>query len=346
DVLLLDEPTASLSSGEVRTLFELLRTLSRQGVAIGFVSHRLREVLEICDRVSVLRGGRCVASKSTAGLTEKDLVDLLVGVPLDQVYGSAREHTAGPRVLLEAHGLRGGALHELDLTLHEGEILGLAGLDGSGRELVSSLLVGAEPWEGGRVVLNGKSFERLNPDITVKNKVAYVPADRKTHSILPEFSLRENLTLPKIGTRRKGWLSLRAERRDTAGWLDRTHVDQRDVELPISALSGGNQQRVVIARWLRFGAQVMVLDEPTQGVDVAGRSAIYDCLSDAARAGTGLIIVSTDSEELVSVCDRVLVLFEGRVALDLDRKALSAGGTHVLDRAILSGPVKAEGVAG
>jgi len=344
DVLLLDEPTASLSSGEVRILFELLRSLSRRGVAIGFVSHRRREVLEICDRVSVLRNGRCVASRSTEGLTEKELIDLLVGVPLSEVYGSLREHTATARVLLEVHGLRGGALHELDLTLHEGEVLGIAGLDGSGRELVSSLLVGADPWESGHVVLNGKTFDRLNRDITMKNKVAYVPADRKSHSILPAFSLRENLTLPKIGTRRKGWLSIRDEKRDSAQWLERTRVDQRNVELSISALSGGNQQRVVIARWLRFGAHVMVLDEPTQGVDVAGRSAIYECLSDASAAGTGLIIVSTDSEELVSVCDRVLVLYEGRVALDLDRDALLAGGTHVLDRAILSGAPEAEGV--
>ncbi len=344
DVLLLDEPTASLSSGEVRILFELLRSLSRQGVAIGFVSHRLREVLEICDRVSVLRGGKCVASQSTEGLTEKQLVDLLVGVPLSEVYGSAREHTTGPRVLLEARGLRGGALQELDLTLHEGEVLGIAGLDGSGRELVSSLLVGAEPWQSGHVVLAGHPYDRLNRDITMKHKVAYVPADRKTHSILPDFSLRENLTLPKIGTRTRGWLSIRDEKRDSARWLERTRVDQKNVELPISALSGGNQQRVVIARWLRFGADVMVLDEPTQGVDVAGRTAIYDCLADAARAGTGLVIVSTDSEELVSVCDRVLVLFDGRVALDLDRDALRAGGTRVLDRAILSGTPQAEGV--
>jgi ribose transport system ATP-binding protein len=325
-------------------LFELLRTLSRQGVAIGFVSHRLREVLEICDRVSVLRGGQLVASRSTEGLTEKELVDLLVGVPLDEVYGSAREHTAGPRVLLEARGLRSGALHELNLTLHEGEILGIAGLDGSGRELVSSLLVGAEPWDSGQVELNGRTYHKLNRDITMRNKVAYVPADRKSHSILPEFSLRENLTLARIGTRRKGWLSLRDEKRDSTQWLERTGVDQKNVELPINALSGGNQQRVVIARWLRFGADVMVLDEPTQGVDVAGRSAIYDSLSDAARAGTGLVIISTDSEELVSVCDRVLVLFDGRVALDLDRNALRAGGTNVLDRALLSGSPIAEGV--
>jgi len=346
DVLLLDEPTASLSSGEVRVLFELLRSLSRRGVAIGFVSHRLREVLEICDRVSVLRNGRCVASRSTEGLSERELIDLLVGAPLSEVYGSNSEPVASPRVLLEARGLRGGALHELDLTLHEGEVLGIAGLDGSGRELVSRLLVGADAWESGSIVLNGKTFERLHPDITVQNKVAYVPADRKSQSLLPGFSLRENLTLAKIGTRRKGWLSLRDERRDSAHWLDRVHVDQRNVELPISLLSGGNQQRVVIARWLRFGARVMVLDEPTQGVDVAGRSAIYDSLADASRAGTGLIIVSTDSEELVSVCDRVLVLFDGRVALDLDRDALLAGGTAVLDRAILSGVPEAEGVTG
>jgi len=346
DVLLLDEPTASLSSGEVRILFELLRSLSRRGVAIGFVSHRLREVLEICDRVSVLRNGRCVASRYTDGLSEKELVDLLVGVPLSEVYGRKKEPVASPRVLLEVHGLCGGALHRLDLRLHEGEVLGIAGLDGSGREQVSRLLVGADAWESGHIVLDGKTFDRLNPDVTVQHKVAYVPADRKSHSILPGFSLRENVTLARIGTRRKGWLSIRDEKRDSAHWLDRVHVDQRNVELPISLLSGGNQQRVVIARWLRFGARVMVLDEPTQGVDVAGRSAIYDCLSDASRVGTGLIIVSTDSEELVSVCDRVLVLFEGRVALDLDRDALLAGGTHVLDRAILSGANQAEGVTG
>ena len=344
DVLLLDEPTASLSSGEVRILFELLRSLSRRGVAIGFVSHRLREVLEICDRVSVLRNGRCVASRSTEGLSEKELVDLLVGAPLSEVYGSNKPPVASPRVLLEVRGLRGGALHELDLTLHAGEILGIAGLDGSGRELVSRLLIGADAWEGGHVVLDGKTFDRLTPDVAVRNKVAYVPADRKSHSILPGFSLRENLTLAKIGTRRKGWLSLRDEKRDTTHWLDRVSVDQRNVELPISLLSGGNQQRVVIARWLRFGAQVMILDEPTQGVDVAGRSAIYDCLTDASQAGTGLIIVSTDSEELVSECDRVLVLFDGRVTLDLDRTALLAGGSTVLDRAILSGARETEGM--
>jgi ribose transport system ATP-binding protein len=208
--------------------------------------------------------------------------------------------------------------------VHRGEILGIAGISGSGREDVAPALAGAIAWTGGRLTIGGRVVHRMDPATAIAQGIAYLPHDRKRESAIPAFTVRENLTLPQLRTTR-GWLSLRRERADADVWLDRLAVrPQNAAERVFSTLSGGNQQKVVLARWMRCGAQVLALDEPTQGVDVAAKTMIYQALTAAARQGASVIVASSDSEELARLCDRVVVLRDGQVAAELHGGALTA----------------------
>jgi ribose transport system ATP-binding protein len=318
-LLILDEPTAALPEHETEQLFALVRGLREQGASVLFVSHRLPEVFALADRVTVLRDGKRVATVDVGSIDETGLVELIVGRSLSSLYPDLPE--VGDDVVLTVESLAAGTLRDLSFTLRRGEVMGVAGLTGSGREVVAAALGGAVPWEAGRMVLDGTSYARLDPRKAIAAGLAYVPADRRHRSATPPLTIRENVTLPSLRTRR-GWLGVRSERRDVAGWLDRVDVRPRNTEAVFATLSGGNQQRAVLARWFRHGSRVFAIDEPTQGVDVAGKADIYQQLAKAAQEGAAVIIASTDVEELASVCDRVLVLRNGRVAAELRGDAL------------------------
>jgi ribose transport system ATP-binding protein len=200
----------------------------------------------------------------------------------------------------------------------------VAGLSGSGREDVAPALAGAIAWSGGRLVVGGQAVTELDPAAAIGRGIAYLPHDRKRESAIPSFTVRENLTLPQLRTIRGGWLSLRRERADADVWLGRLGVQPSNAaERIFTTLSGGNQQKVVLARWMRCGAKILALDEPTQGVDVAAKSMIYQALTAAARQGTAIIVASSDNEELARLCDRVVVLRDGQVAAELHGSALT-----------------------
>jgi ribose transport system ATP-binding protein len=320
-VLVLDEPTASLPAVEVGRLFHLIRTVASRGTAVLYVTHRMGEVFEIADRVTVLRDGRNVLTAPAREVSPEALVEHIIGRSLEEYYPELPQPGRG--VALEAQGLTTARLHEVSFSIHRGEILGFGGLTGSGREDVAPALFGALRWEAGRVVVGDRVYDYLSPASAIAAGIAYLPPDRKRESAIPSFTVRENLTLPRLDTQRAGWLGLRRERADADRWLERLDVRPAGSERPFSTLSGGNQQKVVIARWLRCGASVLVLNEPTQGVDVGAKAIIYRTLAQAARDGMAVVVASSDAEELARLCDRVLVLRDGRIGATLKGAGLT-----------------------
>jgi ribose transport system ATP-binding protein len=321
-ILVLDEPTGTLSTDETVQLFEFLRRLRDRGASVLFVTHRLEEVFEIADRVTVLRDGRRVFDAATEDLDQDELVEAMVGRPLEAFYPSPPP--VNREILFEVDAVCGPNVDALSFTVHSGEIVGFAGLTGSGRETLAALVSGVVPWSSGEVRIAGEPHTRLDPAAAIARGVAYVPSDRKALGSISDFTVRENLTLPRIPARRSRWLSLRSERAEAATWLSRLKVKPSEPDAGFATLSGGNQQRVILARWLRCGSRVFVLDEPTQGVDVAGKADIYEALTDAARAGAAIAIASTDADELAATCDRVLVLRSGQIRAELFGDALTS----------------------
>jgi ribose transport system ATP-binding protein len=331
-VIVLDEPTAALQSAEVAHLFALIGTLKREGNAILYVTHRLEEIFAIADEVTVLRDGAVVATRPVEGLDHDSLVELIVGRRLEQTV--TRRAPVDASVALEARGITGGIVDGVDLEVRHGEVVGLAGLLGSGYEQLLFLLAGGEARTSGDVLIDGRAVPGGDPAAAIAAGIAFAPADRKRLSAIQSWSLRENVTLPALRAGTAGWLSDRREAVDARGWLARVEVEHPARAL-LSTLSGGNQQRVVIARWLRTGAAAILLQEPTNGVDSGAKQAIYACLREAADLGTAVLFSSSDAEELVAVCDRVIVLNGGRIGSVLSGDALTV---DTLLRACLAAP--------
>jgi len=311
-ILVLDEPTASLSERDKDHLFGLLRAIKARGGTLLYVTHRLREVFELADRVTVLRDGRKVATRHVDELDHDSLIELILGRPLEAVYPTPP--TPGADNVLEMNGLRGGALEDFTGTVREGEIVGIVGLAGSGVEEIPNLIFGARPRDGGEIRLMGKAIAPRSPWDGIRSGLAFVPGDRKRLGVIADWTLRENVTLPRVrGRGPLRWLGRRQESQDVNPYLTRCEVKPNDPEATISSLSGGNQQKIMIARWLRAGAKALLLEEPTAGVDVGSRSAIYQQLNQAASGGTAVLMTTSDLEEARAVCDRVYVIRGGRV---------------------------------
>ncbi|MCZ4098700.1 sugar ABC transporter ATP-binding protein [Streptomyces sp. So13.3] len=323
NVLLLDEPTAALHGDEVHVLFEAIRRVAASGAGVVFISHRLDEVLELADRVVVLRDGRVVAEQATSELDHDTMVTLIAGREIAETAITKRDEAGEP--VLTMAGVSGAEISGFSLTLHAGEIVGVGGILGSGREQLAPMLFGALPRSGGRVEVDGRE---LIPDDTlaaIESGMAYVPADRRRSGVVMEMSVRENLTLPLLRPLRRsfGRLDRRAERAQTRTWIRTVGLRPPNPEQPLKLFSGGNQQKVVLAKWLRVRPRVLLLDEPTQGVDVGAKAAIYDLVLAARRDGAAVLLCSSDTKELVSLCDRVLVLKDGRVVNEVPRESLT-----------------------
>ncbi|HEV2638255.1 MAG TPA: sugar ABC transporter ATP-binding protein [Actinocrinis sp.] len=321
NVLVLDEPTTALHGDEVLVLFEAVRRVAASGAAVVFISHRLDEVQALADRVVVMREGRVVAEQPAGALDHDALVRLIAGREVaDLAVGG---HELGPPVL-EATGLAGPGIEELSLTVRAGEILGVAGLLGSGREHLAPMIFGAGH-RNGLVQVAGAELPVGDPKAAIEAGLAYVPADRRRDGAAPGLSVRENLTLPALRPlrRRLGRLDRGAERAEVRHWMRTVELRPAEPEQQLRLFSGGNQQKVVLARWLRVRPRVLLLDEPTQGVDVGAKAAIYELILAARDGGAAVLLCSSDTRELVTLCDRVLVLNEGRVVGEVDRADLS-----------------------
>ena len=323
-VLVLDEPTASLPVSEVDTLLTALRRYAEAGQTIVYVSHRLPEVLDLADTVTVLRDGDVVGTRPVEGLTEPQLVEMIVGRPLEQVFPEPL-HNEDREVVLRVRDLAAGPLTGVDLDLHKGEVLGIAGLLGSGRTELLRALFGDLPRTGGEVLLNGQPYTPKRPSQAMDAGVAMVPEDRGAEAMFGDLSVRENLSAAVVKTYwSKARLQHRRERTEARGLVAQFGVRPGTDAPPAGTLSGGNQQKLVMARWLRREPVVLLLDEPTQGVDVNARADIYAHVRAAAARGTSVLVVTSDFEELAHVTDRVLVLRDGRVAAELRGDEISA----------------------
>lgn len=321
-LLVLDEPTATMPKPETDRLFGIVDRVRRMGIGVLYVSHHLDEVFAIADRVTVLRDGRKVETRPVAGLSKRDLVELMTGGVVDESPPDAARVEEKP--ILRVSGLGGRELQGMDVTVHAGEVVGIAGITGSGREEVCSLLFGGCT-RTGEVRIGDEVLSPFRPDESLTLGVGMVPANRHRDGLILAMNVRENITLTDVG-RFRGWLALRhrMEREETDEAIARLGVKTRSRESSIESLSGGNQQKVVIGKWLRLKPRVLLLDEPTQGVDIAAKAEVHQLIDQAAREGAAVLVCSTDEPELERLCDRVLVLRAGRVVAEFHRPAATA----------------------
>jgi ribose transport system ATP-binding protein len=321
-VLVLDEPTASLPRAEVARLFTLIRRVTTFGVSVVYVSHHLDELFDIGDRVTVLRDGRRIATKQTAELDHEQLVRLMTGSILD--VSSTRAEVRTGESAMTVTGLKGGgSLAHLDIQVNPGEILGIAGITGSGREVVVNLLAGIVP-RGGEMRVGQRLVPPLQPSVAIASGIGVVPSERLSRAVFHGMSVGSNLTIAGLAQFwSHGVLHRGQEKRDADHWLGRLKVVPPDQERSIMALSGGNQQKVILGRWLRRKPRVLLLDEPTQGVDVAAKADIHRLIDEAAASGTAVVVAGSDEEELVRLCHRILVLSHGQVIAELTGNALT-----------------------
>jgi ribose transport system ATP-binding protein len=311
-LLLMDEPTSSLAEDGVESLLALIGQLRSQGVGIVYVSHKLTEVHRIADRITVLRDGRLVGTCNAKEVNSKQLIALMVGRSLEQRERPAREIKS--QILLDVQGLHTDFLEGITFQLRAGEVLGLAGLVGAGRSELGAALYGLSQARG-ESSLNGQRYRPQNPSEAIENGFCLVPEDRRWEGIFPRMSVLENATVGVLSSFANcGLLNGSKERKAEAGYRSRLSVGTASPDVPIAFLSGGNQQKVLIARWLMANPRVLFLDEPTRGIDVGAKEQIYGLIDELAAQGKGVILASSELPELFRCCDRILVMHEGRQA--------------------------------
>ncbi len=315
-VLILDEPTASLSVHEVERLFTIVRRLRERGVAVLFVSHRLDEVFALCDRATVLRDGRFVVTSATADLTTADLIRHMVGRTVS-LFPKA-DNPIGD-VVLEVEGLtRVGEFADVSFTVRAGEIVGLAGLVGAGRTEVARVLFGVDRRDGGEVRIDGRPVVFDRPSEALKAGIAYVPEDRHQHGLVLDFPIDANVSLPILPRLFPRLLVHRGVERRLAGtYADQLSIRMTSVDQLVGALSGGNQQKVVLAKWLASKPRILILDEPTRGIDIGAKVEVHRIISDLAASGLAIVLISSDLPEVLAMSDRIVVLQEGRVSAEI-----------------------------
>ncbi len=330
-LIIMDEPTAALSREDTELLHDTIRLLVSGGRSVLLVSHFLSEVLELSDEVTILRDGRLVRTSAAADESEASLIDGMLGRSLDSVFpGLPPAPAESASIVLSAVGVHAPGVRGVDITVRAGEIVGLAGLVGAGRSELVMALVGASRVRSGEVTIDGEPVDVRAPSEAMRSGIALVPESRKEQGVVPLRSVEENATLASLATfSRAGFVDRRQERAAAGAVLESTRVRAASPRAPMSSLSGGNQQKVLFARALLCGPRLLIADEPTRGVDVGSRRAIYDLLVEQARAGLAVLVVSSDIEEVIGLSHRVLVMRGGRVTGELT-------GADITDENILT----------
>ncbi|WP_433300295.1 sugar ABC transporter ATP-binding protein [Actinoplanes sp. CA-030573] len=318
-ILIMDEPTAALSAVEVERLFAVVRSLRDEGAAILFISHRFEEITELCQRVTIMRDGRHVTTEPMAGLTVDDMIRRMVGRDLSALF--PKQEVAPGEVMLQVEDLtREGVFRDVSFEVRAGEIVALAGLVGAGRSEVMQAVFGVDPYDSGSVLITGKPLKPGNPRAAMAAGMALVPEDRRQQGLIMDLSIERNITLPRARKlARLGLLFGGAETRAAATWAGKLQTKLGKLSDAVGTLSGGNQQKVVLAKWLSTGPQLLIVDEPTRGIDVGTKAEVHRLMSSLAADGLAIVMVSSELPEVLGMADRVVVLREGRVAATLSR---------------------------
>ncbi|MGW2349871.1 sugar ABC transporter ATP-binding protein [Actinacidiphila glaucinigra] len=318
-VLIMDEPTAALTGSEVSRLFGVVKSLREQGAAVLFISHRLEEIFALCQRVTTLRDGAWIASEPLDGLTEDDLVRRMVGRDLDELYPK-QDAEIGEVALSVRRLTREGVFTDVSFEVRRGEIVGLAGLVGAGRSEVARAIFGVDRRDAGEVVVDGKPLRGGAPSLAMAAGIALVPEDRRAQGLVMDMSIERNIGLTGFpATTKGGLMSRRAERSRALDWAVRLQVKYARLADVVGTLSGGNQQKVVLAKWLATAPEVLIVDEPTRGIDVGTKAEVHRLLSRLASEGVAVLMISSDLPEILGMADRVLVMHEGRLAAEIPR---------------------------
>jgi ribose transport system ATP-binding protein len=319
-VIVFDEPTSSLSQHEAEKLYELIGRLRARGVTSIYVSHRMEEIFRLCDTVTILRDGAHVATRPTTELTQASLVQMMIGRSLAEYFPSHIHAQIGDE-LLRVDGLSSpGKFENISFTLRAGEVLGFAGLVGAGRSEMAQALFGLDGSVTGRVDVRRQALAVSGPRAAMRAGLGLVPEDRKRQGLVLSMTALANITLPILGTlSRWSFIRRRSERALVGTYFERLRVRAASVDVVTAGLSGGNQQKLVLAKWLAAKCQILLLDEPTRGVDVGAKAEIHALIDDLASRGAGVVLISSELPELVNLCTRIIVLREGRIAGDLPR---------------------------
>ncbi len=332
-VIIFDEPSAVLTTAELKRLFEIVNSLKAEGRGIVYISHRLEEIFEIGDRVTVLRNGKLVGTEPTGKIDRSTLIKMLVGREIDESEAGGGGAMAsggtgpggGPEPVLEVRGLsRKGVLEDINLTLHRGEILGVYGLVGAGRTELARALVGADRVDAGEILLEGRRLKVASPRDAIRSGLCLAPEDRKTHGVFLEKSVQDNICLPSLKSLKGGpFVSYGKIARYAADFVSKLRIVTPSLRQQVKYLSGGNQQKVVLAKWLGMKLKVFIFDEPTRGIDVGAKEEIRGLIRGLARDGKSVIMISSEIPEILGISDRVAVMHEGRIEAILSRREAS-----------------------
>ena len=317
-LIVMDEPTSSLTEIEIEQLFQQIDKLKKSGIAVIYISHRMEEIFRVSDSVTVLRDGHLIGTRPTQELTQDDLITMMVGRQLSEIYGDGAQHAIG-EVVLEVRNFRNSRLNDISFKLHKGEVLGFSGLVGAGRSELARAIFGIDKLEAGELFLNGKPVKIHHPADAIRYGIGFVPENRKLEGLFLSNTIKYNITLPIlekfmgfIGVNNKREMSI-VDRFVHELSIKMTGVDQQTV-----LLSGGNQQKVVVSKWLSTEPQILILDEPTRGIDVGAKAEIYHLILELAKQGVAVMMISSEMEEIINLSDRIIVLHEGTMTGEID----------------------------
>ena len=323
-MIILDEPTSALSRGEVEHLYKIIDTLKQKNMAIMFVSHKMDELFKVSDRFTVFRDGQYIETVNKENIDESGLVSLMVGRKVEiKKYANLEQNK---EVVLEAKNLsKKGNIKDISFKLHKGEVVGITGLVGAGRSELAQIIFGIMKPDSGKLFINNKEMQINSPKDALKNGIAYIPESRQTQGLVLQKTVESNITLPILEKLKNklGIINIKKQRESVNKWVNLLDVRPNNPDMLAQQLSGGNQQKVVLAKWISTGAKVLIIDEPTNGVDVGAKSEIHQIIRKLASEGTSIIVISSELPEILSVSDRILVMRRGRINGEFINEAIT-----------------------
>ena len=322
-LVIMDEPTSSLTTKEIQILFNIIRTLKEKGVSVIFISHRLDEIFEISDRITIMRDGEYVDTKDTKDITRSELIAKMIGREMSKQFPD-RNVKIGEELLRVENLSDGIKISDINFTLHKGEVLGFAGLVGAGRTETMHTIFGSRKKKTGKIYLNGKEINTNNPRKSIVSGIGLLTENRKTEGLVLPISVRENTVMVSIKkVLKNGLINRKKEEEYTNKYVEALNIKTPSIEQKVVYLSGGNQQKVVLAKWLMSDSEVVIMDEPTRGIDVGAKKEIYDIINKMVEQGKGIIVVSSESDEVMGICDRIVVMCEGKITGILNKNEFS-----------------------